>query len=79
MNAVPFTGVQMNRSNSPTGVQVENPKLAFRAWEVAGALGISRTAVYGLIKDGKLPATKIAGVTVVLASDLDAFLAGLKG
>jgi excisionase family DNA binding protein len=51
-----------------------NPRRGYRTWEVANSLGIGRSAVYGLIRDGKLKATKIGGLTLILASELEAFL-----
>jgi excisionase family DNA binding protein len=40
-------------------------------------LGISRTTLYHLIRDGGLPARKLGKRTVVLNADIDAFLTAL--
>lgn len=45
--------------------------------EVAEQLTISRSGVYALIARGQLKARKIGGRTVVLESDLGAFMASL--
>ena len=43
--------------------------------EVAAALRVSRMTVYGWIRDGRLPASRLAGTTLrVRASDFDRFL-----
>lgn len=54
--------------------QFDTPRRAYRIWEVADSLGVGRSAVYGWIQDGKLKATKIGGITLVLVPDFDAFL-----
>lgn len=40
-------------------------------------LGISRTTLYSIIRDGGLPARKLGKRTVVLNADIDAFLTAL--
>lgn len=45
--------------------------------QVTEATGLGRTKIYALLKDGVLPAKKIGKRTLVLKSDLEAFLAGL--
>lgn len=39
--------------------------------------GLGRTKIYELLKSGDLPAKKLGKRTLVLQSDLDAFLSGL--
>ena len=41
--------------------------------EVAEMLGISRTAAYGLVRNGTLPSVSIAGATRVPAAALEQF------
>ena len=42
--------------------------------EVAHSIGVSRSTVYKLINEGRLPTTKIGGRVLVLRSDLEALL-----
>lgn len=62
---------------NPTALPKE--RIAFRVSELAHALGLSRQGIYNLINQGQLQASKISGVTVVLASDLEAFLQKCRG
>lgn len=48
--------------------------LAYRVSEVARLIGVGRSKVFELIKAGDLPARKLGGATVILRSDLIAFL-----
>jgi excisionase family DNA binding protein len=45
--------------------------------QVSAALGVSRATIYRSIALGHLPARKIGRRTVVLAKDLEAFVAAL--
>jgi excisionase family DNA binding protein len=45
--------------------------------EVMLAIGVCRDGIYKLINEGRLPARKVGRRTVVLASDLQAFLESL--
>ncbi len=45
---------------------------------VQAALGVSRSAVFELLRAGQLPARKIGRRTLVTAADLERFVAGLK-
>ena len=51
--------------------------LAYTIAETCERLGIGRTTAYRLMSSGRLPARKIAGRTLVLANDLERFLAEL--
>ena len=53
------------------------PKAAYSVPEAMCVLGLCRDSVYKLIRDNKLPARKIGRRTIVLASDLEAFLKAL--
>jgi excisionase family DNA binding protein len=55
-------------------VSIDGDKLAYSPSECAQAIGIGRTKVYRIIADGKLPARKLDGRTLVLRSDLEAYL-----
>ena len=46
--------------------------------ETMAATGIGRTKLYELINSGQLIAKKIGKRTIILKSDLDAFLASLE-
>lgn len=50
-------------------------KLAYRVPEACAALGIGRTSLYELVKDGKLRLAKVAGRTLVPRSELEKLLA----
>jgi len=50
---------------------------AYSIPEVMCVLGLCRDSVYKLIREGRLPARKIGRRTVVLETDLQAFLEGL--
>jgi excisionase family DNA binding protein len=50
---------------------------AFSIPEVMCILGLCRDSVYKLIREGRLPARKIGRRTVVLETDIQAFLEGL--
>lgn len=49
---------------------MQNKKLAYNVAEAAEALGIGRTAVYALIKAGKLQSFKLGGRTLIRADVL---------
>jgi hypothetical protein len=55
----------------------EPAKLAFTIPEVVKATSIGRTAIYEEIKAGRLLARKRGAQTLILAADLNAFLASL--
>lgn len=50
-------------------------KIAYSVCEAQKALSIGRTSLYAQIKAGKLRATKLGRKTLILAKDLDAFVA----
>jgi hypothetical protein len=52
-------------------------KLGFSIKETARASGLSRSLLYLAIAEGKLPARKCRGRTVILREDLRRFLANL--
>lgn len=45
--------------------------------EVTKALGVGRSTLYALIKEGRLPVRKLGTRTLVLRSDLEAFIEAL--
>lgn len=55
------------------------PKLALSINEVCARVPCGRTRLYAEIKDKKLRVRKIGSRTIILAADLDAWLAGLDG
>lgn len=52
-------------------------KLAYTVNEACAATGIGRTSLYEEIRAGKLVARKRGATTLILAIDLDAYLAAL--
>lgn len=51
--------------------------MAYGPSEAAKAAGVSRTEIYERMKAGDLPARKLGRRTLILAADLQAYLAGL--
>jgi len=45
--------------------------------QVMARVGVGRDKLYGLIREGKLPARKLGRKTLILASDLETFLEAL--
>jgi len=57
---------------------METPlRRAYSVPETMCVLGLCRDSIYRLIREGRLPARKIGRRTVVLESDLQAFLEAL--
>jgi excisionase family DNA binding protein len=72
----PQEGVRMKRTieiHTPTE-QIDIPPLAYCVEDAAIALGVGRTLIFRLIRDGYLPAVKIGRRTLIALSDLDSFL-----
>ena len=70
----------MLRSSEPTIEALPAPSpdpLAYRPRAAAAAIGVSEALIYELISEGALPARKLRGVTLLLRSDLLAFLEAL--
>ncbi len=45
--------------------------------EAVKASGIGRTTIFDMIKSGRLPAKKLGARTIILRTDLEAFVANL--
>ena len=54
-------------------------KMAYSVIEACKQVGVSRTHLYGEIKDKRLPVRKCGRRTLIRAEDLDAWLANLNG
>ena len=52
-------------------------RAAYSVPEALAKLGIGRDKLYGLIREGRLPARKLGRRTLIVASDLEAFLQSL--
>ena len=50
---------------------------AFTVPQVMAKIGVGRNKVYCAIREGKLPACKLGRRTLILATDLEAFLKSL--
>lgn len=55
-----------------------SPAYSFSLEEVAARTGLGRTSVFHVIRDGRLIARKCGRRTIVLRSDLEAFLQSLE-
>ena len=49
-------------------------KVAYNVPEAAKAIGLGRSTLFELIRDGKLKAVKAAGRRLILRTDIDAYL-----
>ena len=63
---------EKKKSKVPPGAVV--PKVALSYEEAAWSLGISRSKVYRLVSEGRLPCVVIDGNTVLRLSDLEKFV-----
>jgi len=54
------------------------PKFAYSIQELVQGLGIGRTKLYALLRQGRLKAIRIDKRTLVTAQDLDAFIDSLR-
>ena len=64
--------------NSPVGRETIPPRLAYKVVEVAKALGVDRSAVYDLLRTGRLRFTRLAGGTILIpTAALDQYLNGI--
>ncbi len=52
-----------------------SPQFSFRIEDAARALGIGRTLLFRLIRDGEIKIVKIGKRSVITAAELEAFLA----
>lgn len=57
---------------------IDKPKLAYTIREVRGLIGISHTSIYNDIRKGKLRSVKYGKKTLIMAADLQAWLASWK-
>lgn len=58
---------------SPVRAPILPQKLAYRIDEAAMALGLSRSRIYELIRDGELELGKLAGRSVIPREAVEAF------
>lgn len=65
------------RERAASVVSIQTQALAFRPDQAAEAIGISRSALYELLRSRKLKGRKIGGATIVLRSELERFLQAL--
>ena len=67
------------KQNNAMGQSGLPPHLQFlvSCSEAARALGISKSGVYNLLRDGVLPSVRLGGRTLIRAADLEKFVAGL--
>jgi excisionase family DNA binding protein len=56
---------------------MENTVAAYSVMQIMARTGIGRDAIYREIREGRLPARKFGKRTLILASDLEAFLQSL--
>lgn len=56
----------------------DSPKLSYSIAEIVRLTGLARSSIYRAINAGPLRARKCGRRTIVLASDLQTFLTGLR-
>jgi excisionase family DNA binding protein len=54
------------------------PKIAYSITDLVQGLGIGKTKLYALLKQGRLRCIRIDGRTLVTAQDLEAFIDSLR-
>lgn len=64
---------------SPNAAPLPAAKIAYRAEEAATLLSISRTAVFGLIRSGELPAIRIGGRRRIPHTSIEDYVARQLG
>ena len=71
--------VEPQQSTSRTAVPATQRfvPFAYRVDDAAQLVGVSKTAVWRLIQEGRLPARKLDGSTIIRHEDLTAFIDGL--
>lgn len=57
-------------------ISIGEAKIAYRINEAADAIGLSRSRLYALAKDGKLVIRKVYGRSLILREDLIALARG---
>ena len=65
-------------NNTPQTHQTTEPAMLFAITEAALILGIGRTNVYALLKQGQLRSVKIGGRRLIPRSALEDFVQGLQ-
>ncbi len=68
----------MTKSGNTKGPIIAPPieRLSYKASDAAAALGISRQAVYQLVRNGRLQYTRLAGGSILISrASIDAYLA----
>lgn len=66
-----------NDSKGPERIVPVFAPIAYRPKEAALAMGISEALLYELIATGEISARKLRGATVLLRSEIEAYLSGL--
>ena len=67
----------MPRERGGVGLPIDMRPLAYRIELAAEAVGISKSKMYELASKGAIRTRRIEGATVILRSDLEAFVASL--
>jgi len=65
----------IQKPTSPTTKNLE--RLAYSVKEFATLIGVSRASIWRQISEGKLPARRIGGRTIILITDAQAYLNAL--
>jgi excisionase family DNA binding protein len=61
-------------THQDSGAQVAPMKGGFTPSEAAAYLGMSRSMVFRLLREGQLPRRKVGSMTLLMREDLDQFL-----
>jgi excisionase family DNA binding protein len=67
---MPASGEVAAVRTSPKNFRPEPEPLALRINDAARVVGISRSSIYNLIREGRLRSIKVAGVRLVLKDEL---------
>lgn len=73
MSNLPLASIPIEAGAAGGGVPAVSP-IAYRINDAAKAMGLSRSTLYSLAKQGRLRIRKIAGRSVIAADDLRALL-----
>lgn len=70
--------IYRDRPKIRTVIMKEKPeRLAYRIDEACASIGIGRSSLYNMIRDGRLKSVKIAGRTLIPRCEIERLLSGV--